>query len=147
MVDDIADVFIGRVASYRGVSAEHVLEHFGQGGILVGRNAVRAGLADDLGSLESIIAGLAGKSLGGKTMKKIDAAPAAQPAILDRETLAAEHPELFAAIVEEGRAVAFGLGETKGRVEGPRGRRSRSGPASRRSRPFRSPDTRASSSA
>lgn len=32
VVDDIADVFIGRVASYRDVSAEHVLEHFGQGG-------------------------------------------------------------------------------------------------------------------
>jgi len=119
VVDDIADVFIARVASYRGVSAEHVLEHFGQGGLLVGRHAVSAGLADGLGSLESIIAGLAGKALGGKsTMRKTEPATAAQPAILDRDTLEAEHPELFATIVEEGRAVAFGLGETKGRAEG-----------------------------
>jgi capsid assembly protease len=107
VVDDIAAVFIDRVASYRDVSAEHVLEHFGQGGILVGRNAVRAGLADGLGSLESIIAGLAGKSLGGKTMRKItEAASAAQP-VLTREILAAEHPELLEAILEEGRREGY----------------------------------------
>jgi capsid assembly protease len=126
VVDDIADVFIGRVASYRDVSVEHVLEHFGQGGLLVGRKAVRAGLADGLGSLESIIAGLAGKSLGGKIMRKIDVAPvAAQVPVLDREMLAAEHPELLAAILEEGRVVAFGLGETKGRAAGAEDERAR----------------------
>ena len=125
VVDDIADVFIARVASYRGVSAEHVLEHFGQGGILVGRNAVSAGLADGLGSLESIIAGLAGTSLGGKTMRKINVATtpaaAAQPPILDRATLAAEYPELFAAILEEGRHD----GEKKGRAAGAEDERAR----------------------
>ena len=126
VVNDIADVFIGRVAAYRGVSAEHVMEHFGQGGLIVGRNAVRAGLADGLGSLESVIAGLAGNQLRGKAMRKTEpAAPAAQPATLDRETLAAEHPELFAAIVEEGRALAFGLGETKGRAAGAEEERAR----------------------
>lgn len=114
VVDDIADVFINRVASYRDVSVEHVLEHFGQGGILVGQNAVRAGLADGLGSLESIIAGLAGKSLGGKTMRKTEAVPAAQTAVLDRETLAAEHPELLKSIIDEG----FELGKSFGLVEG-----------------------------
>lgn len=125
VVDDIADVFIGRVANYRGVSAEHVIEHFGQGGILVGRNAVRAGLADDLGSLESIIAGLAGQSLGGKTMKKIDVATtpaaAAQPSVTDRESLEAAYPDLFAAIVEKERVI----GETKGRAEGAEEERAR----------------------
>lgn len=110
VVDDIADVFIGRVAAYRQVSPEHVLEHFGQGGLLVGRNAVRAGLADGLGSLESIIAGLAGKSLGGKTMRKIEVAPAAAAQPLDRETLAAEYPQLLAAVLNEGHE--------QGRAEG-----------------------------
>lgn len=114
VVDDIADVFIRHVASNRGVSAEHVLEHFGQGGILVGQAAVRAGLADGLGSLESVIAGLAGTSVRGNTMRKTtEAAPAAQTT-LDRETLAAEHPELFQAIIDEG----FGMGKPCGYSEG-----------------------------
>ena len=117
VVDDIADVFIGRVASYRDVSVEHVLEHFGQGGILVGQSAVRAGLADGLGSLESIITGLAG-SLGGKSMRKLDVATtqaaAAQPPMLDRASLEAEHSELVAEIREEGRRAGQEAGWTQG---------------------------------
>jgi ClpP class serine protease len=119
VVDDIADVFIGRVASYRGVSAEHVLAHFGQGGLLVGRNAVSAGMADGLGSLESIIAGLAGKSARGNTMRtKTEPATAAQPPVLDRETLAAAYPELLESIQEEGRAVGREEGRGMGFEDG-----------------------------
>jgi ClpP class serine protease len=112
VVDDIADVFIGRVASYRDVSDEHVLTHFGQGGILVGQNAVRAGLADELGSLESII-----KSLGVKTMRT-KTEPAAQPPVLDRATLAAEHPELLATVLNEGHAQGFDQGRAEGLTAG-----------------------------
>jgi ClpP class serine protease len=126
VVDDIADVFIGRVAAYRRVSAEHVLEHFGQGGLLVGKNAVRAGLADGLGSLESIIAGLAGTSVRGNTMRtKSEPATAAQPPTLDRNTLAGEHPELFKAVFEEGELVGFEAGKIKGWVAGAEEERDR----------------------
>lgn len=130
VVDDIADVFIARVASFRGVSADHVLEHFGQGGILVGRNAVRAGLADGLGSLESIIAGLAGTSPGGKTMRSKttpEPAPgvAGSPPKLDRDTLAAEHPELLAEIVEEAKAAGFEAGREAGWKSGAEHERTR----------------------
>jgi ClpP class serine protease len=121
VVDDIADVFINRVAAYRGVSTEHVLEYFGQGGLLVGRNAVTAGLADDLGSLESVIASLAGNQIGGKSMNKqltATAAPAADQPFLDRKTLAAAYPELLAEVIEEGRAAGFAAGKTEGKVEG-----------------------------
>jgi capsid assembly protease len=115
VVDDIADVFIDRLASYRGVSTEHVLEHFGQGGLLVGRNAVRAGLADGLGSLESIIAGLAGNQRGVKTMRtKTEPATAAQAPFLDRATLEATYPELLAACLSEGHEEAFAKGKAEG---------------------------------
>jgi ClpP class serine protease len=118
VVDDIADVFIGRVASYRDVSTDHVLEHFGQGGLLVGKNAVRAGLADGLGSLESIIAGLAGKSVRGNTMRKTEPATAAESPLLDRKTLEAAYPELLATVLEEGRASGFEAGKEAGKTEG-----------------------------
>jgi ClpP class serine protease len=57
-IDAIADVFVNRVAEYRGVSRETVLADFGQGGVLVGDAAVRAGLADGLGDYESLHAEL-----------------------------------------------------------------------------------------
>jgi capsid assembly protease len=112
VVDDIADVFIMQVAAYRRVDPAHVLEHFGQGGLLVGRKAVSAGLADELGSLESII-----KSLGVKTMRT-KTEPAAQPPVLDRATLAAEHPELLATVLNEGHAQGFDQGRAEGLTAG-----------------------------
>jgi ClpP class serine protease len=117
-IDLIAAVFIGRVALHRGETADYVQHHFGQGGLLVGKNAVRAGLADGLGSLESIIAGLAGKSLRGNTMRKTEPATAAQPPTIDRDTLATNNPELLATLLEEGRGEAFEAGRTEGWAEG-----------------------------
>ena len=55
LVDSIADVFIADVARNRGVSAETVISDFGQGGLLVGKEAVKVGLADRLGSLSEVI--------------------------------------------------------------------------------------------
>jgi signal peptide peptidase SppA len=57
-VDDLADVFVRDVARNRGVSIDTVLNRFGGGGILTGAKAVEAGLADRLGSLESVISEL-----------------------------------------------------------------------------------------
>ena len=59
LVDHMAEVFIATVAANRGVSEEKVLSDFGQGGVLVGRRAVEAGLADKLGSFESTLSDLA----------------------------------------------------------------------------------------
>lgn len=55
-VDAIAEVFVSDVARFRGVSAEKVLSDFGGGGTFVGADAVRAGLIDQVGSLEGTIA-------------------------------------------------------------------------------------------
>jgi capsid assembly protease len=119
VVDDIAQVFIERVAAYRGVDAAYVLEHFGQGGLLVGENAVRARLADKLGSLESIIADL-GSHRGNSMNKSIDAVQTAK-SVITRETLAADNPELLAMLLEEGRRDGF----EAGRIEGAEHERAR----------------------
>lgn len=57
VVDQLADVFIGDVARNRGVSRERVVNGFGKGGLLVGADAVRAGMANGLGSLEGLVRG------------------------------------------------------------------------------------------
>ncbi len=54
-LDEMSDVFIERVAKYRGITPEAVMESFGQGWCLMGQKAVAAGMADKLGSLEGLI--------------------------------------------------------------------------------------------
>jgi len=59
VVDAMAGVFVAAVARNRGVSEETVLADFGGGGLFVGQAAVAAGLADRVGSYESVLADLA----------------------------------------------------------------------------------------
>lgn len=59
MVDDIADVFLNTVAEYRGTDRATVDAEFGQGAVLVGARAVAAGLADRVGTYETLHAELA----------------------------------------------------------------------------------------
>lgn len=83
MVDDIADVFLNTVAEYRGVTREDVDARFGQGAVLVGARAVGAGLADRVGTYESLHAELASgnwrSSAASLSSQPITAARAAQP--------------------------------------------------------------------
>lgn len=55
IADAIASVFIEDVARNRGVGADDVMLRYGRGGVMVGRAAVAAGMADGIGSLESVI--------------------------------------------------------------------------------------------
>lgn len=66
-VDQLADIFIDRVARNMDVERDTVLEEFGRGGILIGQSAVEKGMATRLGSLEGVIAELKD---GKKTMTK-----------------------------------------------------------------------------
>lgn len=57
-VDELAEVFIAKVARNRGITAIDVVEKFGAGDVSVGQHAVRSGLADGLASFEGIITDL-----------------------------------------------------------------------------------------
>ncbi len=54
-VDAIEEVFVGAVARFRGVSTDRVLTDFGRGGVLIGAQAVRAGLADAVGTFDGTL--------------------------------------------------------------------------------------------
>lgn len=51
-VDEMADVFVADVARNRGVSRATVLADFGKGDCLMGKKAVAAGMADQIGTYE-----------------------------------------------------------------------------------------------
>ena len=54
-VDYLASIFIDKVAKYRGITADEVINRGNKGGVLVGAVAVTAGLADRMGSMDSLI--------------------------------------------------------------------------------------------
>ena len=66
--NELADIFIGAVAKNRKVKPETVIKDFGQGGVLIGDKAVNAGMADEIGSMESLIKSLSTKQNGGYYM-------------------------------------------------------------------------------
>lgn len=54
-VDYLASIFIDKVAKYRGITSDEVINRGNKGGVLVGAVAVAAGLADRLGSMDQLI--------------------------------------------------------------------------------------------
>jgi signal peptide peptidase SppA len=138
-VDSLAQVFIDNTARYRGVKSEMIAAT--SGALFVGREAVEVRLVDSLGTLESLVSSInagdkAGRStlvaLGGITSqedrmiekgekdKETPAAPAITRAYLD-----AHHPELVAAIRDEGHKAGLTEGTEKGRIEGATSERER----------------------
>lgn len=135
LVDSLAAVFIDKVAQYRGVSTDTVLQEFGQGGSFVGQAAVDAGLADRVGSFEAVIAELQARArvpvnmvaaAGGAqqevNMTQQNGAPAAdsQPENVTAATVAAQHPEVADALRAEGQATGEQTGRTaeRARIKG-----------------------------
>lgn len=90
-IDAMAEVFVADVARNRGVAIETVLTDFGQGGIFVGKAAVEAGLADALGTFESVLADLSTSRRTKSTARK------GAIATMEDETFTAEQRDTHAA--------------------------------------------------
>jgi len=99
LVDNLAAIFIDDVAAYRGVTGEHVLANFGQGDVMLGQAAEAAGMIDELGTFEGLVA-------------RLNANPTATRStthggtVMTREQLNTEHPTLVAQIAAEAKANA-----------------------------------------
>lgn len=134
LVDRIAVEFVGDVAAGRGVEPADVLARFGQGGMVVGSDAVAAGMADSVGTFEDLLAALSADSATTRSiivaaatprreshMEKTTPAspapaPAPSPAALTLDTLRAQHPDLCATLIAEGRAE--GAKAERARIDG-----------------------------
>ncbi len=62
--DFLAEIFIAKVAEYRGVTADAVVRDFGQGSVLLAEAGLRAGMVDEMGSMESVLEELASGRIG-----------------------------------------------------------------------------------
>lgn len=55
-IDNLGKIFVKNIAEYRGIDDDKVLSQFGQGDILIGENAVSAGMADQIGNFDFVLA-------------------------------------------------------------------------------------------
>jgi ClpP class serine protease len=108
-VDSLAEVFIGAVADFRGVSRETVIANFGNGGMLIAADAISAGMADKLGSMESLIAQLS----SGKTQTTSKKGNITMTDIT-RETIASDYPDIAKAFTDDGYAAGLSAGKLLG---------------------------------
>lgn len=67
-VDRVEQEFVSDIAANRGVDAETVLEKFGQGDVLFGSDAVDAGMADEVTTLERLLSRLTAESQDGNDL-------------------------------------------------------------------------------
>lgn len=111
-VDALAQVFIDTVARNRGVSVDTVMKDYGQGGVLVGEAAVKAGMADSLGTLESVIASQEETNMSQKTAILLSAVTLAM--------LQEERPDLISEIqkgVDVSAATKSGADAERARIK------------------------------
>ena len=121
IVDALGDTFVAAVAANRAVSVDKVLSDFGRGGVLVGAAAVKAGMADRLGSLEAVIAELAGSASNSTRKTPMSNANKGQVTVSNtedlRNALAAGHTadNIIVASNDDAIAQARVAGEVEGR--------------------------------
>lgn len=101
VIDELAALFVADVASYRRTTTDRVISDFGRGSVLVGQAAVAAGMADRLGSFESLFVPPASAGPGPSTHIEVHTMP---------DTQLAETP----AITEADLAAATALGQEAG---------------------------------
>jgi len=102
--DAIQSVFVSTVARNRGVSEDQVLSDFGRGGVVVGRQAVDLGMADRIGTLESVVNAITGPkifSIGGSPMNSSETGEGGLHAVT-AASIAARHPDIASELRGEG---------------------------------------------
>ena len=105
-IDSMADVFVSTIARNRDVTADHVLEHYGGGDVMIGANAVNAGLADRIGSLERLITELSSPKTQSPPQEGFFSStqPKKEKKPMNLEQLKTDHPDLVASLQVEGSA-------------------------------------------
>lgn len=105
-VDYTYSLFVQAVATQRGVSVDKVLNDMADGRVFMGQQAIDAGLVDGVSTLSALVERLNQARASGATPLRAGAARATprgkSTMTITREQLAAEAPDLLAAVMAEG---------------------------------------------
>jgi HK97 family phage major capsid protein len=93
-VDQFYEMFVGSVAKNRGVSASAVKSGYGEGRVLLAKEAVKAGMADKVATLDQVLSSLGASRGTAVRSARADAAPlelvaSAEPTLPDGQRLVA----------------------------------------------------------
>ncbi len=131
-LDDLESQFIEAIARYRNVSVETVKNDFGQGGVLIGKNAVAGNMADGLGTYEEVLSQLNQKF---STTKKINlmSKETIERSAINADFIKSEFPEIAEKLAKENsekirsetKETAFADGKKAGFFEGAESERKR----------------------
>ena len=131
-LNDLESQFIEAIARYRNVTVNTVKNDFGQGGVLIGKNAVASGMADSLGSYEEVIAELNQKISTNKQINFMTKETIERSAI-NADFIKSEFPDIAEKLAKENsdktrtetKETAFTEGRKAGLVEGAETERKR----------------------
>ena len=135
-LNDLEAQFIEAIAKYRNVSVSAVKNDFGQGGVLIGKNAVASGMADSLGSYEEVIAELNQKISTNKQINFMSKETIERSAI-NADFIKSEFPDIAEKLAKENsekirsetkesaKEIFFAEGKKAGFAEGIKSERER----------------------
>lgn len=112
-LDYMYSLFVGAVATNRGVSVDQVLSDMADGRVFIGQQAVDAGLVDGITTLEALVAKLnQERNPVGRSPTPSRAGPARKTnpstttkgSAMNKEQINADHPELAAELRADGAA-------------------------------------------
>ncbi len=122
-MDSMADVFISTIARHRNIDPSKVLSDYGGGDVMIGQQAVSAGMADRIGSLEHLITQLSSSSSPQSEGIFVSTTPTQKENLsMTPEELKANHPDLVTKMTTDAKAEErkrfediLGSDEAKGR--------------------------------
>lgn len=104
-IDAMADVFINSIAKHRSIDPKTVIADYGGGDVFIGANAVTAGLADRIGSLEHLITQYSSyPSPQSEGIFISTSKPQKENSNMTLEEFKANHPDLVTQIASDARA-------------------------------------------
>ena len=117
-VDYLYAIFVADVSAQRGVSEETVLKSMADGRVFIGQQAIDAGLVDGVSTLDALVADLNRNRAQGGAGVRADVRTTTEKGTLTmkftREQLAADAPELLAALQTETRTAGHAEGLAAG---------------------------------
>jgi len=93
--DEIAANFVGDLSRFRGVSAAHVAEHFGQGRVVNAKSAIGKGMADKVMTFDAIV----GRMAAGRVPMR------SERALMDDVELTAERERIRENLRERAKSI------------------------------------------
>ncbi len=99
-LNDLESQFIEAIARYRNVTVNTVKNDFGQGGVLIGKNAVASGMADSLGNYEEVLAEL-NQKISTNKQNKLIAKETIERSAITADFIKSEFPEIAEKLAKE----------------------------------------------